>query len=95
MFMVLWSDPGKQGAEKEARSEHERTPGLVSARWLAIDSILRSLILDPEGPEMRAMMRRDILIMHATGALRECRTNPVDVYQEAADVMTTWRKSFS
>jgi hypothetical protein len=93
--MFLWNDPFKQGTEKEARSEHEQTVGLVSARWLALDSILRSLILDPEGPEMRAMMRRDIRMMHATGRVQECCNNKADVYQEAVDVMTTWKKSFS
>ena len=93
--MFLWTDPFKQSTEKEARSEHEQTVGLVSARWLALDSILRSLILDPEGPEMRAMMRRDIRMMHATGRVQECCNDKADVYQEAADVMTTWKKSFS
>lgn len=93
--MFLWTDPFKQNTEREVSSEHEQAAGLVSARWLALDAILRSLILDPEGPEMRAMMRHDLRIMHATGRIPDCNTQVCDAYQEAAGVMTTWKKSLS
>jgi hypothetical protein len=93
--MFLWTDPFKQNTEPEVSSEHDQAAGLVSARWLALDAILRSLILDPEGPEMRAMMRHDLRIMYASGRVQECDTQTFDAYQEAAGVMTTWKKALS
>ena len=92
--MFLWTDPFKQSTEKEGGTEKEQAAGLVSARWLALDSILRSLILDPEGPEMRAMMRRDIRMMHATGRVHEC-CDKADAYGEAVEVMNSWKRSIS
>ncbi|MEY4668311.1 MAG: hypothetical protein RL518_1010 [Pseudomonadota bacterium] len=91
--MFLWSDPFKQTKHRETHAKAEQDSGLVSARWLALDSILRSLILDPEGPEMRAMMKRDLHIMYATGQFPGYCYKPADAYQEAAGVMLTWRKS--
>jgi hypothetical protein len=93
--MFLWTDPFKPNTEREANTEPEHAAGLVSARWLALDSILRSLILDPEGPEMRAMMRRDLCVMYASGRIQESGAQPCDAYQEAAGVMHTWKKSLS
>ena len=93
--MFLWTDPFKPNEKREAHTEPEKASGLVSARWLALDSILRSLILDPEGPELRAMMKRDLHIMHATGQFPECCDERADAYQEAAGVMITWKKSLS
>ena len=92
--MFLWTDPFKQSTEKEGGPAKEQAAGLVSARWLALDSILRSLILDPEGPEMRAMMRRDIRMMHATGRVQEC-CDKTDAYVEAVEVMNSWKKTIS
>jgi hypothetical protein len=93
--MFLWTDPFKQSTEKEGGTEDGQAAGLVSARWLALDSILRSLILDPEGPEMRAMMRRDIRMMNATGRVHECCGKKADAYGEAVEVMNSWKKSIS
>lgn len=93
--MFLWTDPFRQKDEKEGSADQGQAAGLVSARWLALDSILRSLILDPEGPEMRAMMRRDIRMMHATGRVHECCDNKTDAYGEAVEVMSSWKKSIS
>jgi hypothetical protein len=93
--MFLWTNPFNPNVEREVRSENEQAAGLVSARWLALDSILRSLIQDPEGPEIRAMMRHDLRIMHASGQVSDCTTHVYDAYQEAAGVMMTWRKSLS
>jgi hypothetical protein len=93
--MFLWNDPLKQGVRSEERSESRSVTGLVSARWLAVDAILRSLILDPEGPETRAMMRRDLRVMYAAGRIEDEVERPCDAYQEAAGVMNTLRKSIS
>lgn len=94
--MFLWTDPFKQNnAEEDVCSEQGQAAGLVSARWLALDSILRSLILDPEGPEMRAMMRRDMRMMHATGRVQECCDAKDDAYTEAVGVMNSWKKTLS
>jgi hypothetical protein len=78
-----------------ARVERGGPLGLVSARWLALDSILRSLIVVSEGPELRAMMKRDLRLMEMTG---RCNCSSADVTaacKEAADVMNEWRKTFS
>jgi hypothetical protein len=93
--MFLWTDPCKPNTDREVSSEHKQAGGLVSARWLAIDAILRSLILDPEGPEMRAMMKHDLRIMYASGRLEECNAESADAYHEAAGVMITWKKALS
>ena len=93
--MFLWNDPSKQGVRSEERSESRAVTGLVSARWLAVDAILRSLILDPEGLETRAMIRRDLRVMYATGRIEDGIERPGDAYQEAAGVMNTLKKSLS
>jgi len=93
--MFLWTDPFKQNTEREVRLEYDQGVGLVSARWLALDAILRSLILDPEGPEMRAMIRHDLRMMYASGRVPDRQNHGCDAYQEAAGVMTTWKKSLS
>jgi hypothetical protein len=93
--MFLWTDPFKQPTSKEAQPKLGQTGGLVSARCLALDSILRSLILDPEGPEVRAMMRRDVRIMLATDRLQGRCEATANVYQEAIETMTTLKRSLS
>ena len=93
--MFLWTDPFKHNTEKEESSEQGQAPGLVSARWLALDSILRSLILDPEGPEMRAMMRRDVRMMQATGRVHEGGDRKADAYGQAVEVMDSLKRSIS
>jgi len=37
---------------------------------------------------MRAMMRRDIRMMHATGRVHECCDKKTDAYGEAVEVMS-------
>ena len=92
--MFLWTDPFKQNVEKE-RSPEQGAAGLVSARWLALDSILRSLILDPEGPELRAMMRRDLRMMEVAGKSSAYVDDKNNAYKEAAEVMTTFKNALS
>ena len=93
--MFLWNDPSQQSFRGEERSESRSVTRLVSARWLAVDAILRSLIVDPEGPETCAMMRRDLRVMYAAGRIEDVVERPCDAYQEAAGVMNTLRKSIS
>jgi hypothetical protein len=93
--MFLWNDPYKQNTEREVNSDNEPAPGLVSTRWLALDAILRSLIIGPADPEMQAMMRSDLRSMHATGRVPEYHAQRCDAYQEAVGVLTTWKKTLS
>jgi hypothetical protein len=93
--MFLWTDPFKQNTEREVGSGRDEASGLVSARWLALDAILRSLILDPEGPEMRAMIRHDLRMMYASGRVEVASSRGGDPYQEAADVMNAWKRALS
>lgn len=93
--MFVWTDPLRKSPDEEAKRDQAKAGGLVSARWLALDSILRSLIHDPEGPEIRAMMRRDLRTMQVAGKAPPCGDCPADAYQEAAGVMIAWKKSIS
>lgn len=93
--MFLWTDPFSQNLENDQGSGQQTGVGLVSARWLALDAILRSLILDPEGPEMRAMMRRDLQLMKVTGRVSDTAPQYVKPYVEAADVLVEWTKALS
>ena len=93
--MFLWTDPCKPNTDREVSPERKQAGGLVSARWLAIDTILRSLILEPEGPESRAMMKHDLRVMYASGRLQEYNAQIADAYHEAAGVMVTWKKAIS
>lgn len=93
--MFVWTDPLRKSPEEEAKKDQAQARGLVSARWLALDSILRSLIHNPEGPELRAMMRRDVRTMKVAGKVHPGAASHPDAYQEAAGVMVTWKKSMS
>jgi hypothetical protein len=93
--MFVWTDPSKPTIERDTRTEPKRAVCLVSARWLAVDSILHSLILDPEGAETRGMMRRDLRLMYATGLIQEFGAHHSDAYQDASGVLNTWKKSLS
>jgi hypothetical protein len=95
--MFLWTDPFSRDLEKQRGPDHQGqgAAGLVSARWLALDAILRSLILDPEGPEMRAMMRRDLHLIHATGRVAEKAPDYVKPFIEAAEVLGELKKTLT
>jgi hypothetical protein len=95
--MFLWTDPFSRDLEKERGPDQQgqSAAGLVSARWLALDAILRSLILDPEGPEMRAMMRRDLHVMKAAGRIADKAPDYVEPYIEAASVLGELKKTLS
>jgi hypothetical protein len=95
--MFLWTDPFSRDLEKERGPDHQGqgVAGLVSARWLALDAILRSLILDPEGPEMRAMMRRDLHVMKAAGRIADKAPDYVEPYLEAVSVLGELKKTLS
>lgn len=93
--MSPYFDPYKPDGECGTRVERGSPCGLVSARWLALDSILRSLIVVSEGPELRAMMRRDLRLMEMTGRSQCSSADVVAACKEAADVMNEWRKTFS
>ena len=95
--MFLWTDPFSRDLEKERGPDPQGKSGtgLVSARWLALDAILRSLILDPEGPEMRAMMRRDLHLMKAAGRIADKPPEYVDPYIEAASALGELKKTLS
>ena len=95
--MFLWTDPISRDLEKERGPDQQgqSAAGLVSARWLALDAILRSLILDPEGQEMRAMMRRDLHLMKAAGRIADKAPDYVEPYIEAASVLGELKKTLS
>ncbi len=93
--MFVWTDPNRFSEKKEQERRPSGAGGLVSARWLALDAILRSMILDPEGPELRTMMRRDLQMMAASGKCEGALHDKANAYCQAVAVMDELKKTIS
>ena len=93
-MLFLWTDPSYSSDNVEVNSEQERASGHVPARWLALDSILRSLIFYPEGAELRTMMKRDLKLMEEASTEVPLRVvGKTTAYEEAVKVLESCLKS--